>query len=225
MPPVSIIVPVLNEAAALGRTLAPWSNRDGIELIVVDGGSTDATREIASRHARVVQTARGRARQMNAGAAVATGDVLLFVHADTRLPDDAGTAVRTALRDANVVGGAFRLAIEPSTPALRLVAAGANLRARWFGLPYGDQALFVRRTTFAELGGFPDVALMEDLIFVRRLARRGRLMLLPQAVVTSARRWRREGVLTVTLRNQLFVALFACGVRPERLARWYRPVR
>jgi rSAM/selenodomain-associated transferase 2 len=225
MQPVSIVVPALNEAAALAATLAPWSGRDGVELIVVDGGSTDATPTVAARYARVVQAAPGRARQMNAGAAVATGAALLFLHADTRLPEDAVAAVRTALADPAVVGGAFRLSIEPSTPALRLVAAGANLRARWLGLSYGDQALFVRRTVFDALGGFPEVPLMEDLIFVRRLARYGRVRLLPQTVATSSRRWQREGVLTVTLRNQLLVTLWACGVRPERLARWYRPVR
>lgn len=225
MTPLSIVVPVLNEAATIGATLAPWSRRAGIELIVADGGSADGTAESAARFARVIQAGRGRARQMNAGAAIATGAALLFLHADTRLPEDAPEAVREALADSAVIGGAFRLSIAPATPALRLVAAGANLRARWLGLPYGDQALFVRRSAFFDLGGFPDVPLLEDLMFVRRLARRGRIRLLPQAVVTSARRWRREGVLTVTLRNQLFVALWACGVRPERLARWYPPIR
>ena len=222
---ISIIVPALNEAAVIAFALAPWTDQYEVELIVVDGGSIDATPMIARAFARVLMGPRGRARQMNAGAAAATGEILVFLHADTRLPRSAVDSIRATLSDPQTIGGAFRLAIDSHRWLLRMVAAIANLRCRWFGLPYGDQALFFRRSVFERLGGFPDLPLMEDVALVRAARRLGRLALLRDSVQTSARRWRRDGVLFVSLRNQLFLGLFLLGVSPVRLARWYRDIR
>ena len=221
-PRISVIVPTLNEQACLAATLDAAALAPGDELIIVDAGSVDATPDIARRYTRrFYQGPRGRARQMNAGARQAGGDVLLFLHADTLLPPDGLEAVREALQQPDVIAGAFRLVIAPATPALRLVAWGTNLRSRFGGLPYGDQALFVRRRVFEELGGYDEVPFMEDIRLVQALRRRGRLVLLPQAVATSGRRWQRDGVLYTTLRNIVLMTLYFCGVQPATLKRWY----
>jgi rSAM/selenodomain-associated transferase 2 len=221
---LSVVIPALDEAAVLADTLA--SLPAGTEVIVADGGSADATRAIARAHgARVVESAPGRAVQMNAGAAAATGAVLLFLHADTRLPEGAPQAIAAALADPEVVGGAFRLGIDSEDGFLRVVAAAANLRGRLTGVFYGDQGVFARREAFAALGGFPPLPIMEDVAFGRRLKRLGRVVLLRDRVATSARRWERENPLYTTLRNTVLVSLFLLGVAPERLARWYPPHR
>ena len=221
-PRISVIVPTLNEEACLAATLDAAALASGDELIIVDAGSADATPDIARRYTRrFYQGPRGRAQQMNLGARQAGGDVLLFLHADTLLPPDAMEAVRKALQQPGAIAGAFRLVIAPATPALRLVAWGTNLRSRFGGLPYGDQALFVRRRVFEELGGYDEVPFMEDIRLVQALRRRGRLVLLPQAVATSGRRWQRDGVLYTTLRNIVLMTLYFCGVQPATLKRWY----
>jgi rSAM/selenodomain-associated transferase 2 len=161
---------------------------------------------------------------MNWGARHAHGDILLFLHADTRLPADGLEAVRRALCS-GAVGGAFRLALVPPTPALRLVAWGTNVRARFGQLPYGDQALFMPRQVFEALGGYDDVPFMEDVRMVQALRKCGRLMILPQAVHTSGRRWQRDGVLYTTVRNTVLITLYFWGVPPEKLQRWYRARR
>ena len=221
-PRISVIVPTLNEQAGLAATLDAFSLNDGDELIVVDAGSTDGTPDVARRYTpQFYQGPRGRARQMNHGARHAGGDILLFLHADTLLPPGGLDAVRRALQQPGTVGGAFRLIITPATPALRLVAWGTNLRSRFGGLPYGDQALFVSRRVFEELGGYDDVPFMEDIRLVQALRRRGRLAILPQAVATSGRRWQRDGILFTTARNILLMTLYFCGVQPATLKRWY----
>ena len=221
-PRISVIVPTLNEQACLAETMDALVLAPGDELIVVDAGSTDDTPEIAQRYTpRFYDGPRGRAQQMNFGAQRAHGDILLFLHADTRLPPDGLEAVRNAVQQPGTVGGAFRLVITPATPALRLVAWGTNLRSRLGGLPYGDQALFVPRQIFEELGGYDDVPFMEDIRLVQALRRRGRLTLLPQAAATSGRRWQRDGVLFTTVRNIVLMTLYFCGVQPATLKRWY----
>ena len=221
-PCISVIVPTLNEKACLAATLDALVLASGDELIVVDAGSTDGTPDIARRYScRFYRGPRGRAQQMNFGARHACGDILLFLHADTRLPPDGLDAVRNALQQPGTVGGAFRLVITPATPALRLVAWGTNLRSRFGGLPYGDQALFVPRRVFEELGGYDDVPFMEDIRLVQALRRRGRLTLLPQSAATSGRRWQRDGVLFTTARNIVLMTLYFCGVQPATLKRWY----
>lgn len=220
---ISVIVPVLNEAALLGATLQQIPRTEDVEVIVVDGGSTDRSVQIAeAAGARVFRTAGGRAEQMNAGAAVARGDILLFLHADTRLPADFDTAVRETLSRPQVIVGAFRLAIDSSRWSLRLIEALANFRSRCLWMPYGDQALFLRKHHFRTAAGFAKLPIMEDFEFVRRIARWGRVAIARTAVVTSARRWKRLGVLRATLINQGMILAYLLGVEPARLARWYR---
>ena len=222
VPRISVIVPTLNEQGCLGATLEALILAPGDQLIIVDAGSTDGTPDIARGYTRQFHVGpRGRARQMNFGARHACGDILLFLHADTRLPADGLEAVRNALRQPGTVGGAFRLVITPATLALRLVAWGTNLRSRFGGLPYGDQALFVHRGVFEEMGGYDDVPFMEDIRLVQALRRRGRQALLPQAAATSGRRWQRDGVLFTTARNILLMTLYFCGMQPATLKRWY----
>ncbi len=224
-PAVSVVVPTLNEAAVLGRTLGALPPGFA-EVIVADGGSTDATVAIAQAHgARVTVSPPGRGPQMNAGAAAAKGDVLLFLHADTVLPADAPARIAAALAETGAVAGAFLLGIESSDPRLAFIARAANLRTRLTRVPYGDQASFVRRAAFDAAGGFPDVPIMEDVELGRRLKRLGRIVVVPARVRTSARRWEREGVVRTTLRNAALVTLYLLGVHPRRLARWYGHVR
>jgi rSAM/selenodomain-associated transferase 2 len=222
---ISVIVPTFNEQEHLPATLSRVALAPGDELIVVDGGSSDQTVTIAQQFTpHVLQSSPGRALQMNRGAQHAHGDILLFLHADTRLPPAALEAVRQAVR-AGAIGGAFRLTITPPTLALRLVAWGTNVRARFGQLPYGDQALFMPRAIFEALGGYDDVPFMEDVRLVQALRTRGRLVILPQAVHTSGRRWQRDGVLYTTVRNTVLITLYFCGVPPATLQRWYRARR
>lgn len=219
---ISVIVPTFHEQHYLADTLTRVVLAPGDELIVVDGGSTDETRTIARQFTpHVLQSAPGRAAQMNYGAEHAGGDILLFLHADTLLPADGLEAIRAAVQDPTVVGGAFRLAFFPATPALRLVAWGTNLRTRFGKLPYGDQALFVPRHVFAALGGYDQVPFMEDVRLVQTLRQRGRFITLKHTVQTSGRRWQRDGVFYTTGRNTILVLLYFCGVSPVTLKRWY----
>jgi rSAM/selenodomain-associated transferase 2 len=224
-PTISVIIPTLNEAKVLERTLAHLHQTPGLEIIVVDGGSTDGTVALAKRHAIVLTAPPGRAAQMNRGAQQATGEVLLFLHADTLIGLAALRKMAEALEDPTVVGGAFRLVIDSPRRSLRLIAAAANIRTRLTRIPYGDQGIFVRRSVFEKLGGFPIQPLMEDVEFARRLKRVGRVVLLPEPAVTSSRRWDKEGMGYTTLRNQVLLMLYFIGVSPDRLARWYRSVR
>jgi uncharacterized protein len=220
---ISVIIPTLNEAAQLARALEHAAAGQPKEIIVADGGSSDDTARIAEAGgAKVLRTEANRARQMNAGAAVALGETLLFLHADTRLPGNYANPLLVALRQPDVVGGAFRFRIGNSFPGRRLVESTTNLRSQLWRLPYGDQALFVRRWAFDELGGFPDLPIMEDYEFVRRLRRLGRLALLKEAVLTSGRRWQRLGFLRATLINKLVILGYHCGVPPVKLAALYR---
>lgn len=220
---VSVVIPTLNEAEHLPLTLKKVAAGEPTEIIVADGGSHDDTLRIAqSCGATVVNCLPNRARQMNAGAKAASGETLLFLHADTLLPANYRKAVLAALRLADVVGGAFRFKIGNSFPGRWLVESTTNLRSRLWRMPYGDQALFVRRWAFDELGGFPDLPIMEDYEFVRRLRRLGRLVLLNEAVITSGRRWQRLGYLRTTLINKFVIVSYRCGVPPVKLAVLYR---
>jgi len=190
---------------------------------VVDGGSADATREVVARfsHVALVTSPRGRARQMNAGAQQARGDVLLFLHADTRLPDGALAAIAAALDDARVVGGRFDVGFDSPRPVFRMIAFFMNVRSRWSGISTGDQALFVRRGVFEAMGGYPDIVLMEDIEFCRRLKRRGKLAALRTRVTTSARKWEREGAFRTMALMWGLRFLYLVGVSPDRLHGWY----
>ena len=221
---LSIVVPALDEAAGIGetlRSLAPL-RAAGHEVIVADGGSRDATVAIATPRAdRVIVAPRGRASQMNAGAAVATGDVLLFLHADSRLPADAATAIDEAIR-AGRRWGRFDVTIEGRSRMLPVVAASMNLRSRLTGIATGDQGIFVERSLFAEAGGFPPIPLMEDLALSRALARRtGRPACLSSRIRTSGRRWDRDGAWRTILLMWRLRAAWALGADPVRLANAY----
>jgi rSAM/selenodomain-associated transferase 2 len=223
---LSVIVPVLNEESVLAATLQSARGPGVREIIVVDGGSEDATVEVARSLADVVRTAeRGRAAQMNAGAAVARGDALLFLHADTVLPAGFDAAVLRALADPLVVGGRFDLRLLPSSPLLWLTGELINLRSRLTRVATGDQAIFVRRRVFAEMGGFPLLPLMEDVAFTTALKRRGRIARLRERVVASSRRWVRDGIVRTILLMWSLRLLYFCGVSPARLHRLYKDAR
>jgi len=222
-PAVSVIIPALNEAAAIGRTLEKVRQADGVEIIVSDGGSTDSTREIAAASgASVMVVHGGRAAQMNAAADEAAGSILLFLHADTLLPAGYDGLVREALDDPSTVAGAFRFKTDGTGPAMRFVEWAAHLRSSFLHLPYGDQALFMERRVFVEEGGFAPLSVMEDFEFVRRLRARGTVVTIAEPAVTSARRWKRLGVFRTAFRNQCMIAGFLAGAAPENLSRLYR---
>lgn len=220
---ISIIIPVLNEAAAIGPCLDRLPRSPEIELVLADGGSSDATaEEIRARGLEPLCAAPGRGTQLRAGAAAASGGIFLFLHCDTCLPPDFIAHVRSTLGRSGVAAGAFRLRIDAPGTVFRLIEAGANLRSSVLGLPYGDQAMFLRRETYFAAGGFPEQPLMEDVVLAKRLRRLGAIVLAPAAAATSARRWQRLGPLRVTLINQLMLLGHAAGIPPERLASWYR---
>jgi rSAM/selenodomain-associated transferase 2 len=217
---ISVIIPTVNEAENILSCLISVCNQPGeIEVIVVDGDSSDATVEKAQRLALVIRSERGRAVQMNAGARRASGEVLLFLHADSILHPSALIHVRDSLKDAAVVGGTFMLRFDVDHPILRFYAFFTRFKLSYFH--YGDQGIFVRRAAFEKLVGFKEVALMEDLDFLRRLRRLGRVALVKLPVITSARRFIERGPIRQQLLNCVLVALYSVGVSPETLARWY----
>lgn len=219
---LSVIVPALNEESRIGGLLDDIGIGDDCQVVVADGGSTDGTAGLAAeRGALVVAAPRGRAVQMNAGARSATGGILLFLHADTRLPGSFREMIVKALGDPAVAGGAFRFALDGEGPFLRLVERGANFRARRMGVIFGDQGIFVRAAHFRDVGGFPEQPIMEDYELVRRIGRRGRVVLLPGIAVTSARRWLENGPLRTTLVNMAATWAYRAGLPPGKLRRWY----
>ncbi len=219
---ISVIIPVLNDAEALDLALSSTQDCAGVERIVVDGGSSDESAEVAqSRGVKVVHSPPGRARQMNAGAEVAEGPFLVFLHADTRLPEGFGHHVRRILTQSGVAAGAFQLQIDVPSARLRFIEKTANWRSQYLQMPYGDQAIFLRAELFREMGGFPDLPIMEDFELIHRLKGRGRIVIAPAAVLTSARRWEKLGALRTTLINQLMILGFYLGFEPSSLARWY----
>lgn len=232
---LSIIIPVLNEAATLAATLAALDPlaQQGAQILVVDGGSSDATLAIARQHgATTLSSPRGRAQQMNHGAVLASGNVLLFLHADTRLPPAAGSLILQTLQAPPAaqkhasqhapVWGHFDVQIEGRHPLLPLVAALMNLRSRLSGIATGDQALFCSATAFRQVGGFPNQPLMEDIELCKRLGALSRPACLRQQVITSGRRWEQRGALRTIFLMWRLRWLYWRGVSPEVLARLYR---
>jgi rSAM/selenodomain-associated transferase 2 len=225
-PAISVVIPVLHEAEAVNAVVRHVRSLDApgtVEIIVVDGAPEADTLAALAEDATGLAAPRGRARQMNAGARAATGDILLFLHADTLLPPHAPHLIARAIA-AGYAGGAFDLGFPPGAGAwLRFIAAAANWRSHRTRVPYGDQAQFFSRQAFELLGGFREITLMEDLdIMARAHARGERITLLPERVRTSARRFREEGALYCSLRNLALRGLYHLGVHPDRLARYYR---
>ncbi|HDP25436.1 MAG TPA: DUF2064 domain-containing protein [Deltaproteobacteria bacterium] len=220
---ISVIIAALNEEATITRTVQSLRAGAGIEIIVVDGGSTDGTvSKAAASGAKVVSRALGRAAQMNYGASLARGRILLFLHADTLVPAGYDRAIRDALRDNLSVAGSFRLSLDGKSPGLRLIEAGANLRTRRCMLPYGDQGLFMWKVFFLELGGYPEMPILEDVALIREIRRRGHVILLPLDALTSSRRYDSIGVFRTWFINVMVYACHGAGMPFEEIARLYR---
>ena len=221
---LSIVIPALNEAANLERLLPELARTcPDAEVIVADGGSDDETADLVRRFPSVtlIVAERGRAQQMNAGARIAAGSALLFLHADTTLPPGAQEAIQGALRPPGVVGGRFDVRFDNPRPIFKLIATMMNMRSRLSEICTGDQALFVRRSTYDALGGYRNIPLMEDIDLSRRLKRQGRVACLRLRVITSARKWEREGVLRTIALMWTLRLLYHVGVHPARLHRSY----
>jgi rSAM/selenodomain-associated transferase 2/rSAM/selenodomain-associated transferase 1 len=219
---ISVIIPTLNEAHNLAATLAYTREDENVDIILADGGSSDKTMEVALTHGvRVLQAPTCRAVQMNAGAEEASGEILVFLHADTRLPKGWANLVRSELGKPGVVGGAFALRLDEKAQWSHVIEALANFRSRRFDMPYGDQAIFVKADLFRKMGGFAELPIMEDFEFMRRVRNQGRISIIPEPVVTSARRWRESGVCWTTVVNQLVIIGYFLGISPHSLARLY----
>jgi rSAM/selenodomain-associated transferase 2 len=222
---LSVIIPTLNEEGCLGETLHLLHAHHPHEIIVADGGSTDATPQIAHSADLFLQGPPGRAAQMNDGARHATGDAFLFLHADCSLEPGAVAAAARCLQKPGIVAGCFRMTVQSSSPVFRLIDAAATARVRLTGLIYGDQGLFITRHRFEQVGGFPELRLMEDVFMSLKLRKVGRIAVAPRRIFISPRRWQKQGVLRQTLRNWTLTALAAMGVHPDRLAAYYPVVR
>lgn len=235
---ITVIIPTLNEERSLRRTLAHTASLGFDHIVVVDGGSTDQTRETMGRSEvqpshfapqmsslTLITSAPGRARQMSAGAATDRSDVLLFLHADTKLPNDAKHLIEQAFQDPACVGGRFDVRFDRSSFLGTVISTLMNLRSRWSGIATGDQAIFVRRAIFEQLGGFAEIPLMEDVEFTTRLKRTGRVAALHEKVTTSYRRWETCGPIRTILLMWALRLLYWIGVSPHRLGRWYGMAR
>lgn len=223
---ISVIVPALDESVGIARCLVSLAAEAEVdEILVADGGSRDDTLAIASAQAktRVVQAPRGRARQMNAAAREARGELLWFVHADSRVSAGAGAAIVRALADATVAVGALRFAIDARGIRWRMIEWLTRWRVALRHTPYGDQGLFVRARDFFKWGGFPEQPILEDLHFLRTAQRHGRVALIPCQIHTSARRWQQQGLIKVFVQHQRILWLDARGVSPEKIAELRAP--
>ena len=222
---ISIIIPVLREEALINDAITRIRAMDEtVEIVVVDGSpGAETLKAVTGDHAKLLASGTGRACQMNRGARIARGDILLFLHADTELPLDGLRMISSALSDNRFVGGAFDLKVGEGGLIFRVIGSIASLRSRLTRIPYGDQAIFLRRDYFMKMGGFREIPLMEDVDLMRRVkAVAGKICILREKVRTSSRRWKKEGVLRCTLRNWTIMALYLMGVSPERLTKWYR---
>jgi len=234
--PISVIIPTLNEERTIMATLAHTAALGFDELIVVDGGSLDQTPVLVESYRRRTQSPAqspvrlvtapcGRARQMNEGAKTSRGEILLFLHADTQLPGDAKTMIDTTLADQRMVGGQFDVRFDRPSMWGTIISRMMNWRSRLSGIATGDQALFVRRPIFEQMGGFVDMPLMEDIEFSRRLKRKGATAALTATVTTSFRRWEQHGPLRTILLMWTIRFLYWVGISPSHLVEWYKAVR
>ncbi len=207
---ISIIIPTLNEEEVIRQCLETLLNIPDIEVIVTDGGSTDKTLEIVDQYTdvKVVSSGMGRSIQMNKGATYANGNILLFLHADCVVPKEATQNIQHTFRNGLFVGGAFKIKLLSDKFPYRLIEKGINFRATAFKLPYGDQGLFVKKSIFESLGGFKEMSICEDLDFICRLKKYGKIIILNEEILSSIRRWRNNGILKTSLRNQLLLAMY-----------------
>jgi rSAM/selenodomain-associated transferase 2 len=227
MPELSLVIPVLSEAETISENIRHIRELNAVgtaEIIVVDGDPLGSTiRTITDEGVRTAVAERGRARQMNRGAALATGDILLFLHADTRLPPGAFALIRSTMDDKRYVGGAFDLGFDTKRAIFKITEMYVFLRTRLTKIPFGDQAIFIRREYFEKIGGYRDLPIMEDVELMRRIRKRAdTIHIIPRKVRTSVRRYEREGILSCTLRNWLVQISYALGISPQRLVKWYR---
>ncbi|MGQ0667104.1 MAG: TIGR04283 family arsenosugar biosynthesis glycosyltransferase [Nitrospiraceae bacterium] len=228
---ISVIIPTLNEEKALAQTLTHASALGLGEIVVADGGSTDHTVRIAEAFRadapdpRVLTAPKGRARQLNEGARASRGEILLFLHADTRLPQNAARIIQATMADPRMAGGRFDVRFDSPSTWGAVISLFMNWRSRLSGIATGDQAIFVRRQIFERLGGFADIPLMEDIEFSSRLKRAGPTAALHDTVITSFRRWEQQGPLRTILLMWVLRFLYWIGVSPSRLSRWYKAVR
>lgn len=223
---ISVIIPVYREEETINRTLSHLLRLNGseyIEIIVVEGQNDGATlRAVKAPEITKLVGPKGRGVQMNLGAKVAVGDILVFLHADTLLPATAFEAICSAVKQPHIVGGAFDLGIDEKGKQYRLIESAVRVRTRLTRIPYGDQAIFIKKNVFRGIGGFPEISIMEDVALMRRIRQKGlKIIILPTPVTTSARRWAAEGVLFCTLRNFYLLMLYSMGVSPERLVHHY----
>jgi rSAM/selenodomain-associated transferase 2 len=224
-PTISVIIPILNEAKILGKTLSQLQPELGPhELIIVDGGSSDNSVCIAKGYGEVLTSARGRAKQLNVGAAAATGDILLFLHADVWLEPGALSAVDAAL-SAGYIGGGFRQKIDGKCFLYRLIEIAGNIRGKYLKVFYGDSGIFLARATFEKIGGFPEVPILEEMEFSKNLCELGKTTLVIPHIHISARRWETKGIVRTTVNNWLITLLYFLKFSPERLAKLYRHIR
>ena len=222
---ISVIIPVLNEAKILDQSLSRLAPQlKGHELIIVDGGSSDKTVLIAKKYGQVISAERGRARQSNAGAGAASGDILLFLHADVWLDSGAIEGVETAIA-AGYIGGAFKQRIEGEHPLYRLIERAADFRAKRLRIFYGDGGIFIRRSHFDRIGGFPNIPIMEEVELSRKLRRHGEATLVEPMIHISPRRWQKNGIIRTTLINWLITLLYLLRVPPNHLAKLYHYIR
>lgn len=221
---ISIIIPVINEERRIGECIEAIRQSDKFcEIIVADGGSSDRTIEIAMslQGVKVIKTQKGRGTQMNAGAFHATGEIFLFLHADTILENGWSQAVASALLDSSIVGGAFTFAINNPAKKYRVIEQWVKLRCFLFRIPYGDQGIFLKKAVFNKLGGYKSIPLMEDVDLIERMKRLGRIVIIETRALTAERRWREKGFIYTAVLNQLIMFLYKAGVSPHKLVKIY----
>ncbi len=227
-PIISLIVPVLNEETVIGDFLKQFQNHENLEIIIVDGGSQDNTQEIVKDFSQKYNQIHllsaapvGRAKQMNYGAMSASGKILLFLHADTIVPQNFLEIIDNVLTDKNNLLGAFQLRISDSSRTLRLIEKIANWRSHWLSLPYGDQGLFLTKANFNLLNGFNELPILEDFDLVTRARKKGKVVIVKKSVLTSARRWQKIGIFKTTLINQIIILGYYLKISPHTLERIY----
>ncbi|VAX21836.1 hypothetical protein MNBD_NITROSPINAE02-1641 [hydrothermal vent metagenome] len=221
MPTISIIIPAYKEGERLAKLARKFIGIKGCEVVAAMAEGDKATIKPDSGETIIVNAQKGRAKQMNAGAAVARGDILVFLHADTLITPHSFARVRSALAEPGAVGGAYRFKIDASSFAFGLIGVMANLRSKWLKAPYGDQAIFIKREVFRKIGGYREIPIMEDTRLVTDMKQEGRIVIIDDYAITSSRKWLKEGATYTTIRNWIIMLAYKMGAKPENLVKWY----